>query len=84
MRLPAGSRPRGIFKANLKKFEARLDAKMIEWKKLLAPYKGEEVVNYHNYWIYFAKAFDLKMDLYLEPKPGIPRRLRTWLKSSRK
>jgi zinc/manganese transport system substrate-binding protein len=62
----------GIFKANLKKFEDRLDAKMMEWKKLLAPYKGKEVVTYHNYWIYFAKAFDLKMDLFLEPKPGIP------------
>jgi hypothetical protein len=62
----------GIFKANLKKFEDRLEAKIIEWKKLLAPYKGKEIVTYHNYWIYFAKAFDLKMDLFLEPKPGIP------------
>jgi len=61
-----------VFKANLKKLEDRLDAKIVEWKKLLVPYKGKEVVTYHNYWIYFAKAFDLKMDLYLEPKPGIP------------
>jgi zinc/manganese transport system substrate-binding protein len=61
-----------IFKANLKKFEDRLDAKIVEWRKLLAPYKGRKVITYHNYWIYFGKAFDLKMDLYLEPKPGIP------------
>ncbi len=61
-----------VFKANLKSFEDRLDAKTSEWQKLLAPHKGKEVVTYHNYWIYFAKAFDLKMDLYLEPKPGIP------------
>ncbi|PYJ55787.1 MAG: zinc ABC transporter substrate-binding protein [Verrucomicrobia bacterium] len=61
-----------VFKANLKSFEDRLDAKIVEWKMLLAPHKGKEVVTYHNYWIYFAKAFDLKMDLYLEPKPGIP------------
>lgn len=60
------------FKANLKAFDERLDAKMAEWQKLLAPYKGKEVVGYHNYWVYFAKRFDLKMDLYLEPKPGIP------------
>ena len=60
------------FKANLKKFEDRLDAKMVEWQKLLAPYKGKDVVSYHNYWVYFAKRFDLKMELYLEPKPGIP------------
>jgi len=61
-----------VFKANLKGFEGRLDTKMSEWQKLLAPHKGKAVVTYHNYWIYFAKAFDLKMDLYLEPKPGIP------------
>lgn len=60
------------FKANLKSFENRLDAKMAEWQKLLAPYREKEVVSYHNYWIYFARRFDLKMDLYLEPKPGIP------------
>ena len=60
------------FKANLKKFEDRLDAKMAEWQKLIAPYKGRDVVSYHNYWVYFAKRFDLKMELYLEPKPGIP------------
>ena len=61
-----------VFKANLKGFEDRLDAKMSEWQKLLTPYQGKAVVTFHNYWVYFAKAFDLKMDLYLEPKPGIP------------
>ena len=60
------------YKANVKSFEAKLDAKLGEWQKLLAPYQGKEVVSYHNYWIYFAKRFGLKMDLYLEPKPGIP------------
>jgi zinc/manganese transport system substrate-binding protein len=61
-----------VFKANLKSFEDRLDAKMSEWQKLLAPGKGKQVVTYHNYWIYFATRFDLKMELFLEPKPGIP------------
>jgi zinc/manganese transport system substrate-binding protein len=60
------------FKANLKAFNERLSKKMGEWQQLLAPYKGKEVVSYHNYWIYFARRFDLKMDLFLEPKPGIP------------
>lgn len=60
------------FKANLKKFNDRLDAKMAEWKKMLAPFRGKQVVTYHNSWPYFAKRFDLKMDLFLEPKPGIP------------
>lgn len=61
-----------VFKANLKKFESHLDEKLVEWDKLLAPYKGKSVVTYHNYWLYFGKHFDLKMDLFLEPKPGIP------------
>ena len=60
------------FQANLKKFSDRLDAKMAEWQKLLEPFKGREVVTYHNYWPYFANRFGLKMDLFLEPKPGIP------------
>ncbi|HWD19051.1 MAG TPA: metal ABC transporter substrate-binding protein [Verrucomicrobiae bacterium] len=60
------------FKANLKKFDDDLDAKMAEWQKMLAPYQGKQVVSYHNYWIYFAQRFGLPMDLYLEPKPGIP------------
>jgi zinc/manganese transport system substrate-binding protein len=61
-----------LFKANLKSFEDRLGAKMDEWRKLLAPRQGKQIVTFHNYWSYFAKAFDLRMDLYLEPKPGIP------------
>jgi zinc/manganese transport system substrate-binding protein len=61
-----------VFKANLKKFNDRLDGKMAEWQKLLAPYQGKDVVSYHNYWVYFADRFGVKMDLYLEPKPGIP------------
>ena len=60
------------FKGNLKSFEDRLSAKMAEWQKLLAPHKGKSVVTYHNYWIYFGKRFGLPMDLFLEPKPGIP------------
>jgi ABC-type Zn uptake system ZnuABC Zn-binding protein ZnuA len=29
-------------------------------------------VAYHNTWPYFAQRFGLKIDLFLEPKPGIP------------
>lgn len=61
-----------FFKANLKQFEDKLDAKMVEWQKLLAPDKAKPVVTYHNYWIYFARRFGLPMEIYLEPKPGIP------------
>ena len=61
-----------VFKANLKTFTARLDAKMQEWQKALAPFKGKRIVAYHNAWPYFGKRFDLPIDLFLEPKPGIP------------
>lgn len=66
--------PKGapVFAANLKRFQDRLASRMAEWEKLLAPFRGRRVVAYHNYWTYFAERFGLKMDLYLEPKPGIP------------
>ncbi len=60
------------YQANLKKFRERLETKLAEWKKLLGPYQGRQVVTYHNYWPYFAQRFNLKMELFLEPKPGIP------------
>lgn len=62
----------GIYQANLQAFTAQLDAKLAEWQKLLAPWQGRPVVTYHNYWIYFGRRFGLPMDLFLEPKPGIP------------
>jgi zinc/manganese transport system substrate-binding protein len=60
------------FRANLAKFQERLEAKMSEWATLLEPYRGTEVVAYHNTWPYFGNRFGLKIDLFLEPKPGIP------------
>ena len=62
----------GAYAANLQKFTTQLDAKLAEWQKLLAPWQGRPLVTYHNYWIYFGRRFGLPMDLFLEPKPGIP------------
>lgn len=53
-------------------FLARLDRKIAEWKAKMAPYQGLHVVAYHNSWPYFARAYGLVMDEFLEPKPGIP------------
>ena len=61
-----------VFNANLKKFNEQLDAKLAEWQQLLAPFKDQQVVAYHDSWPYFAHRFNLKIDLFLEPKPGIP------------
>ena len=60
------------YQANLKRFDDAIDAKLVEWRATLAPFKGTPVVAYHNSWLYFAQRFDLKIDLFLEPKPGIP------------
>lgn len=60
------------YRANLKTFTDRLTSKMAEWQKQLAPFQGRHVVAYHNSWPYFAKRFGLKIELFLEPKPGLP------------
>jgi zinc/manganese transport system substrate-binding protein len=60
------------YRANLKKFTDQLDAKLAGWQTTLSPYKGQRIVAYHNSWPYFAQRFGLEIDLFLEPKPGIP------------
>jgi zinc/manganese transport system substrate-binding protein len=60
------------YRANQKRFTEALDAKLMEWRKKLEPFKGQQVVAYHNSWLYFADCFGLKIDLFLEPKPGVP------------
>lgn len=63
---------RAFYEANAKRFMAALDAKLVEWQAKLAPFKGEHLVAYHNSWLYFAERFGLKIEIFLEPKPGIP------------
>src|SRR3954470_17429450 len=65
---PAGA---ATYAANLKKFNADVDAKTAEWEKAMAPYKGSKIVTYHNDFVYFADRFGLQIIQTLEPKPGI-------------
>jgi zinc/manganese transport system substrate-binding protein len=60
------------YRANLKTFSDRLTTKMAGWQKLLAPFQGRQVVAYHNAWPFFARRFGLKIEMFLEPKPGLP------------
>jgi zinc/manganese transport system substrate-binding protein len=62
----------GAYRANLKKFTDQLDARLVEWQKRMEPFRGRPVVAYHDSWPYFAERFGLKIDLFLEPKPGLP------------
>ncbi len=63
---------RAFYEASEKRFIETLDSKLIEWKAKLEPFKGRQVVAYHNSWLYFAERFGLKIEIFLEPKPGIP------------
>ncbi len=60
------------YQANLTRFESRLDVKLQEWHRILAPYEGRQLVTYHNTWRYLTGRFGMHADLFLEPKPGIP------------
>jgi len=63
---------REFYEANSKRFIAALDSKLVEWQAKLAPFQGQHLVAYHNSWLYFAERFGLKIEIFLEPKPGIP------------
>jgi zinc/manganese transport system substrate-binding protein len=60
------------YASGLDQFLTRLKGKLKEWEETLAPFKGQTVVGYHSAWPYFAHRFGLKIDLFLEPKPGLP------------
>src|SRR6476659_11100498 len=60
------------YDANEKKFEATINAKLQEWGTAMLPFKGQNVVAYHDSWPYFAHRFGVNIDTFLEPKPGIP------------
>ncbi len=66
------ARDAATYQANAKAFIDTVSAKLAEWQKTLAPFKGTSVVAYHNTWVYFARRFGLAIDTFLEPKPGIP------------
>jgi zinc/manganese transport system substrate-binding protein len=68
----ADSANAAAYQANYSKFESTIDAKLQEWGKAMLPFKGQSIVAYHDSWPYFAHRFGLNLELFLEPKPGIP------------
>ncbi len=61
-----------FYQGNYKKFEATINAKLQEWGAAMLSFKGQHVVAYHDSWPYFAHRFGISIDIFLEPKPGIP------------
>jgi len=52
-------------------FARRVDERLSQWRKALAPYRGREVVTDHKAWRYFLERFGLVSAGALEPKPGV-------------
>jgi len=63
---------KAMYEANLKTFDDKIDAKMKEWQTKMAPFKGANIIAYHNEWVYFETRFGLHIVDFMEPKPGIP------------
>jgi zinc/manganese transport system substrate-binding protein len=53
-------------------FDRRLGEAEKGWEAKMAPYRGRQIVTYHNSWPNFAERFGLRVVGYVEPKPGIP------------
>ena len=61
-----------VYAAHLAIFQAELARKVEDWQKLMAPFKHTRLVGYHDGWVYLMNFAQMKMDLFLEPKAGIP------------
>jgi zinc/manganese transport system substrate-binding protein len=60
------------YQTNEKNFENTINAKLQEWGTELLPFRGQSLVAYHDSWPYFAHRFGFNINIFLEPKPGIP------------
>jgi zinc/manganese transport system substrate-binding protein len=61
-----------LYLANADRFKAENAKRYGEWKTKLAPLSGSAIITYHSSWVYFAKAFGLRIVGMVEPFPGIP------------
>lgn len=60
------------YRKNLEGFLARLDERIPAWHSRSASVQGRECLGYHNGWPYLMRFAGLRMEQFLEPKPGIP------------
>ncbi|HEX4823068.1 MAG TPA: metal ABC transporter substrate-binding protein [Candidatus Polarisedimenticolaceae bacterium] len=58
------------FRGNVAAFKDTLDKKMLEWMRVLAPYRGSAIVSMHASWNYFAARFGLVAQTADAAKPG--------------
>lgn len=62
----------GEYEAALARFERALRSAMARWQDELRPSAGRALIGYHNEWAYLMKFLGLRMEQFIEPKPGIP------------
>lgn len=60
------------FKARSDELLVGLQKSSAQWRAMMQPYRGAALIGYHNEWVYLVDFAGLQMDLFLEPKPGIP------------
>jgi len=53
-------------------FLKRLDEGIARWTRALGPFRGTQVVVFHESWPYFARRFGLQIVAAVEPAPGVP------------
>lgn len=61
-----------FYNANSRKLDAVINAKVQGWRSILQDVQDKHLAAYHDSWVYFAHRFNLKIDVFLEPKPGSP------------
>lgn len=60
------------FQDNFAKFSSVLTEAVERWHTQMKSLAGREFIGYHNEWIYLTTFLGIKMDKFLEPKPGVP------------
>jgi ABC-type Zn uptake system ZnuABC Zn-binding protein ZnuA len=53
-------------------FLKRLEARIADWERKLAPLQGKPLIAYHNSWSYYARRFRINVAGVIESRPGIP------------
>ncbi len=63
---------KSLFEKNAQTFVSQMDAKLKEWQARIKKTGIKEVVTYHKTFSYFCDRFEIRCEVQLEPKPGIP------------
>lgn len=60
-----------FYQANYDSFVKKLDSAWQRWSADAASFAGTKFISYHSTWAYFARAFNVQVAGFIEPKPGI-------------